>query len=87
MRAKKLDLLFSPNFSRSTIDWYSAWPRAALHSVAHRILSPELASVSNGPQECGVGPKIAASLMRASVEVHGGVSAIKRRGYLKHKLG
>lgn len=65
-------------FSHSTIDWYSAWPRAALHSVAHRILSPELASVSNGPQECGVGPKVAASLMRASVEVHGGVSAIKK---------
>lgn len=42
--------------------------------MAHRILSPELAVVSNGPQECGVGSKIAAALMRASVEVHGGVS-------------
>lgn len=59
--------------TRSTIDWYNAWPRTALHSVAHRILA-KLAVVPSGPQECGVGPKMAASLMKMSVDVHGGVS-------------
>lgn len=41
--------------------------------MAHRILA-KLAVVPNGPQECGVGPKMAASLMRISVDVHAGVS-------------
>lgn len=59
----------------STIDWYNAWPRAALHSVAYRVLSPQLSLAPNGPHECGVGPKAAAALMRAAVEVHGEVSA------------
>lgn len=66
--------------ARSTIDWYNAWPRAALHSVAHRILA-KLAVVPSGPQECGVGPKMAASLMRISVDVHGGVSNFDERGF------
>ncbi|CAM9197261.1 unnamed protein product [Discosporangium mesarthrocarpum] len=57
----------------STIDWYNAWPRSALHAVAHRILTPELAPVSTGPESCGIGPKMTAALVRASVEVHDGV--------------
>ncbi|CAN0290713.1 unnamed protein product, partial [Ectocarpus sp. 12 AP-2014] len=36
----------------STIDWYNAWPKTALLSVAHRILT-ELAVVPSGPHECG----------------------------------
>ena len=63
--------------ARSTIDWYNAWPRTALHSVAHRILG-KLAVVPAGPQECGVGPKMAASLMKISVDVHGGVSTVDK---------
>eukprot|EP00903_Cladosiphon_okamuranus_P017642 g16249.t1 len=76
----------------STIDWYNAWPRTALHSVAHRILA-KLAVVPSGPQECGVGPKVAASLMKISVDVHGGVepaaasffSQLGRRIYVSPK--
>ncbi|CAM9781524.1 unnamed protein product [Ectocarpus sp. 12 AP-2014] len=76
----------------STIDWYNAWPKTALHSVAHRILT-ELALVPSGPHECGVGPKLAAALIRTSVEVHGGVqpaaasffSQLGRRIYVSPK--
>ncbi|CAM9257732.1 unnamed protein product, partial [Hapterophycus canaliculatus] len=76
----------------STIDWYNAWPRTALHAVAHRLLA-ELAAVPIGPQQCGVGPKMAASLMRTSVEVHEGVgpaaasffSQLGRRIYVSPK--
>lgn len=64
--------------SHSTIDWYNAWPRAALHSVAYRVLSPELSLVPNEPHQCGVGLKAASALMRAAVEVHEGVSMKNR---------
>lgn len=71
--ARTADIQSAAACARSTIDWYNAWPRTALHSVAHRILA-KLAVVPSGPQECGVGPKMAASLMRISVDVHDGVS-------------
>lgn len=45
--------------------------------MAHRILG-KLAVVPAGPQECGVGPKMAASLMKISVDVHGGVSTVDK---------
>ncbi|CAM9656208.1 unnamed protein product [Ascophyllum nodosum] len=65
----------------STIDWYDAWPRNALHSVAHRILSPELTAIPTGPQSCGVGPRIAMSIIRSSVEVHEGVKPVAASFY------
>lgn len=73
LKLRVLDISRAVAYACSTIDWFNTWPRTALHSVAHRILA-KLAVVPSGPQECGVGPKMAASLMRISVDVHGGVS-------------